>query len=170
MKQTSLTIALVLAASVVALAPTQPAGACSMRDQALDYVTPNTLHVDIKPFDKRYSRGEKVRATILVTRPAEQDPAGLGIDTPRPVTQPATDVNVGIGIVVGAAFVPGYGRTNNNGKVTVGIKLARYVPAGTATVRAYAYKQRANTPCLVVEEQGYRSKPNAFRVTTTGSR
>lgn len=164
-RRASLVIALALSAH---LASVTPAAACQA--QALDYITPTTLHVAIKPFKKSYARGETVRAKVVVTRPAARDPAGLGIPVERPVSQPASDVNVGIGISVGGAFVPGYGVTNGQGRATIGIKLRSHLPAGTATVRAYAYKERVNTPCVVVEEQGYRTNRKAFRVTSAGSR
>ena len=159
----ALAVALVLGFSLHAQGP---AAACQGARAALDYVTPNTLHVVVKPFAKSYSRGDKVKVTIVVTRPADEDPAGLGVATARPVTQPADDINVGIGISVGRAFLPGYGKTDENGKLTTTIKLGSHVPSGVATVRAYAYKERANTPCLVVEEQGYRTVSKAFKVTS----
>lgn len=167
-RRASLSIAFALACYLAQ--PVAPAAACQAPAGALDYVTPTTLHVVIKPFDKSYARGETVRAVVVVTRPAARDPAGLGIPVERPVSEPASDVNVGIGINVGGVFVPGYGVTNDKGRVTVGIKLRPHVPAGTATLRAYAYKERLNTPCVVVEEQGYRTKQKAFRVTSAGSR
>jgi hypothetical protein len=168
-KRASLAIALAVASSLIALTPV-PASACGAHGGLFDYVTPNTLHVVIKPFHKRYARGDTVTVKIVVTRPAAEDPAGFGVRTERPVTQPASDVNVGIGINVGRAFLPGYGKTNDKGEIAVGIKLGRRVPAGTATVRAYAYKERLNTPCVVAEEQGYRTSPKAFRVTSTRTR
>lgn len=169
MKAASLAIAIAVAFCLSAVLPASPAIACG-GGKAFDYITPNTLHVALKPFGKRYARGETVTVRVVVTRPADEDPAGLGIPVARPASQPAADVNVGIGISVGAAFVPGYGKTNAKGKVGVGIKLGRNVPAGIATVRAYAYKERLNTPCVVVEEQGYRTNRKAFRVTSAGSR
>jgi len=168
-RRASLTIALAVASSLLALTPV-PASACGAGDGFFDYVTPNTLNVVIKPFHKRYARGDTVTVKVVVTRPAAEDPAGLGVPTERPVSQPASDVNVGIGINVRGAFLPGYGKTNEKGEVAVPVKLGRRVPAGTATVRAYAYKERLNTPCVVVEEQGYRTSPKAFRVTSASTR
>jgi hypothetical protein len=168
-RRASLLVALAVASSPMLLSSV-PASACGAGGGFFDYVTPNTLHVVIKPFHKRYARGDTVTVKVVVTRPAAEDPAGFGVPIERPVTQPASDVNVGIGINVGRAFLPGYGETNDKGEVAVGIKLGRRVPAGNATVRAYAYKERLNTPCVVVEEQGYRTSPKAFRVTSTSTR
>lgn len=131
----------------------------------MEYVTPVTFHVAIGSFKKTYAKGKKVKVTVTVTRPAEEDPAGLGVAFERPVTQPAEEVNVGVGISVGRVFLPGYGRTDARGKTTVPIKLERYVKPGVAHVRAFAYKEIVTTTCLTVEEQGYRDQQNAFRVT-----
>ena len=105
-----------------------------------------------------------VKVKVLVTRPAEEDPAGLGVPLERPANVPAEEVNVGVGISVGRVFLPGYGRTAANGVTTVKIKLERYVPKGTAHVRAFGYKEVVATTCLTVEEQGYHAVDNAFKV------
>ena len=130
----------------------------------MEYITPRTFHVAIKPLKKTYRRGDVVKVQVAVTRPAEEDPAGLGLTVDRPAEAPAQDVNVGIGVSVGRVFLPGYGRTAANGRVTVGIKLEHYVPSTVAHVRAFAYKEVVATTCLTVEEQGYRAVDRAFRV------
>ena len=131
----------------------------------MEYITPVTLHVEIKPFPKSYKVGDVVKVKVVVTRPAEEDPVGLGVGFERPVTEPAAEVNVGVGISVGRTFLPGYAMTKEDGTATVLIKLEKYVPAAMAHVRAFAYKEVLYTTCLVIEEQGYRDAPNAFRVT-----
>lgn len=154
--------ALVMAAGSLFPAPAASAGACARG--AMEYVTPVTFHVAIGKFKKSYKVGDKVPVKITVTRPAEEDPAGLGVGFERPASQPAADVNVGVGLSVGRVFLPGYGRTNEQGKTTVSVELERYVRPGTAHVRAFAYKEVLNTTCLTVEEQGYRDVQNAFKV------
>lgn len=135
--------------------------ACSSNEM----VTPVTLHVDIKGFPKKpYRVGQVVKVKVEVTRPAEEDPIGLGVAFERPFTQPAEEVSVGVGISVGRVFLPGYGLTKADGTATVMIKLENYTPAGTAHVRAFAYKEVVYTTCLIVEEQGFRDKPSAFKV------
>ena len=131
----------------------------------MEYVTPVTFHVAIGKFKKAYKVGDTVPVKVTVTRPAEEDPAGLGVAFERPATQPAAEVNVGVGLSVGRVFLPGYGRTNEQGKATVSVELERYVRPAKAHVRAFAYKEVLNTTCLTVEEQGYRDVPNAFKVT-----
>ena len=130
----------------------------------MEYVAPVTFHVAIKPFKKTYKRGQTVKVGVTVTRPAEEDPIGLGVGIQRPASAPASDVNVGVGISIGRVFLPGYGRTDEKGQTTVAIKIEKYAPRAVAHVRAFAYKQVVDTPCLTVEEQGFRSQDNAFRV------
>jgi hypothetical protein len=131
----------------------------------MEYITPVTLHVEIGKFKKQYKVGDVVKVPVTVTRPAEEDPLGLGVTFERPVTEPAEEVNVGVGISVGRVFLPGYGLTKADGTTTVSIKLENYTPAAMAHVRAFAYKEVVYTTCLIVEEQGYRDHPNAFKVT-----
>ncbi len=141
------------------------AGAVPCANQSMETVTLNTLHVDIGRLARKYQKREVVKVKVKVSRPSENDPIGLGISLDRPVSEPAADVNVGIGISIGRVFLPGYALTNQKGKATVGIKIERYAPAGKmAHLQAFAYKERANTPCLIVEEQGYEAMPNAFKV------
>ncbi len=167
MRRTSRTLLslLVLAACTLVLPAAEASvPACASAGGAMEYITPRTFHVQIKPLKKTYRRGEVVKVKVLVTRPAEEDPAGLGVPLERPASVPAEGVNVGVGISVGRVFLPGYGRTSPNGVATVGIKLARYVPSAPADVRAFAYKEVVATTCLTVEEQGFKAVENAFRV------
>jgi hypothetical protein len=159
----SVVLRVLLGASLIGsgLVATSPsAAACAM-----EYITPTTLHVEIGPFKKTYRKEDVVKVQVTVSRPAEEDPVGLGIGFERPVSEPAPEVNVGVGISLGRVFLPGYGFTNEQGKTVVPIRIERYAPAKTAYVRAYAYKTQLETTCLTVEEQGYRTVPDAFKVT-----
>ncbi|MDQ4144944.1 MAG: hypothetical protein M3198_14635 [Actinomycetota bacterium] len=158
-------VAMVLAAATALLpASAASANACAT-DRTTEYITPVTFHVEVGKFKKSYSRGQRVKVAVEVTRPAHQDPAGLGVTFDSPTAQPAAEVNVGVGLSVGRVFLPGYGRTNEQGKTTVSIRIERYVKPGSADVRAFAYRETVSTTCATVEEQGYRNLPNAFRVT-----
>ena len=161
-------LAAVLTAAFLPLA-SAPASAtpCSApSNNGMDYVGLNTLHVEIGKFAKSYSKGDKVPVHIEVTRPSENDPAGLGLTVPRVTSQPAEDVNVGVGLSIGRVFLPGYAVTNAKGKATARIKIENYAPSGKwADARAYAYLERVNTPCVIVEEQGFRDVARAFKVT-----
>jgi hypothetical protein len=154
--------AIVLGALPVAVSP---AAAAPCAPQAMEYITLNTLHVDVGRLKRAYSKGDVVKVKVAVSRPSENDPVGLGVSMDRPVSEPAEDVNVGIGISIGRVFLPGYSLTDEDGKATVKIRIASYAPAGKmAQLQAFAYQERLNTPCLIVEEQGYEAKPNAFKV------
>lgn len=153
---------LLLGASLIgsSLVATSPAAsACTM-----EYVATTTMTVDIDSFEKSYRRGDVVKVKVTVSRPAEEDPVGLGVGFEPPTSQPAAEVNVGVGISVGRVFLPGYGFTNAEGRVVVPIRIERYTPLKTAYVRAYAYKTVLETTCLTLEEQGFRTVPDAFKV------
>lgn len=165
MGKSSWIVALALAAALLPASVSAAKSKGCAGGNAMEYITPVTLHVDIKKFPKQYKVGDVVKVAVLVTRPAEEDPLGLGVTFERPVTEPAGEVNVGVGISVGRVFLPGYGLTKEDGTATVLIKLEKYVPAAMAHVRAFAYKEVVYTTCLIVEEQGYRDRPNAFKVT-----
>lgn len=153
-----------IAAVIATAGVVAPARAETCAPGTMETVNPRTFHVDIKPFKKSYAIGEVVPVEVTVSRPAEEDPVGLGVSYERPVSFPAEEVNVGVGISVGRSFLPGYGFTNARGKTTVKLLLARYIPHKTAHVRAFAYKEAFRSPCLAVEEQGYANHPNAFKV------
>ena len=167
------TLVLVAALSLTSvLLPASPVGAAQSNEQCAamkEMVTPVTLHVDIKKFPKKtYKVGDVVKVKVEVTRPAEEDPVGLGVASERPYVQPAEGVSVGVGVSVGRVFLPGYGLTKADGTTTVMIKLENYTPAAMAHVRAFAYKEVLYTTCLTVEEQGFRDAPNAFKVVKPG--
>lgn len=149
--------ALPTAATAAAAAPCAP--------QAMEYITLNTLHVDVGKLKRAYSKGDVVKVKVTVSRPSENDPVGLGVSMERPVSEPAEGVNVGVGISIGRVFLPGYSLSDGDGKAVVKVKIASYAPAGKmAQLQVFAYKEQLNTPCLIVEEQGYEAMPNAFKV------
>ena len=128
-----------------------------------EYVSLNTYYVDIKPLAKSYSRSDTVKVEVSVTRPARSDPIGLGVPINHNVGVPAPDVTVGVGIGVRRTFTSGAGRTDATGRVTVPVPLRR-LTTGVASVRAFAYKEHLNTPCLLVEESGFGKRKRAFTV------
>jgi hypothetical protein len=164
--RSSSAIRVVIASALAALAvPASATAASAVPCGQMEYVTLNTLHVNVAPLKRAYHIGEVVPIKVHVSRPSENDPVGLGVAAERPTSQAAEDVNVGVGLSVGRVFLPGYNVTNAKGDTVVKIRLTNYTPKGKmAQVQAFAYMERANTPCLVVEEQGYRALPNAFKV------
>jgi hypothetical protein len=135
-----------------------------LENSNFDIVQVQTFYVTAKPVAKSYKVGQVAQVKAVVTRPAHEDPAGNGIPIDPPTSAPAAGVNVGVGIRVGAVFLPGYGVTDDNGMVTVPIKLMPYTPAGTADLEAFAWKNDAESPCLTLQEDGYTQLARAFTV------
>ena len=133
--------------------------------QNFDIVQVGTFWVTVKPLAKSYKIGDVAKVKATVTRPAHEDPAGQGIPIDPPVTEPAAGVNVGVGVRVGAVFLPGYGVTDDKGEVVVPIKIMPYAPTGVADLEAFAWKNDVEQPCLTLQEDGYTQLPHAFKVT-----
>ena len=124
-----------------------------------------TFHIVAEPQAEKFAIGTKANIDVTVTRPAHEDPLDQDIAIDPPASVPAENVSVGIGITVGQVFTPGFGTTDADGKVTVDIKLPRYMKPGTASIAAYAWNVVHESPCIRVEEDGYTSNPEAFEVT-----
>lgn len=155
------------AAPIVAVAtlafPTLPASASPCG--GIEVVSLTTFHLDIAPAKPVYEVGQTAVFNVTITRPAHEDPAGQGIEVPPPRSFPAADVPVGIGLVVEDVYLWGLGRTDAAGKTSIKVPLRSYTPAGVAQARAFAQKTVVDSPCLTVNEIGYRPMPDAFRVT-----
>jgi len=134
--------------------------------QQMETVQLRTLHIEAKASAKSYKIGKAAQIAVQVTRPAEEDPTGSDIPVPNagPAVTPAADVFVGVGLNVGDVFLPGFSVTDQMGKAVVKVKLKPYTVPGTADISVYAYYTRANTPCVRVEENGYRLYPKMFSI------
>lgn len=170
-KRTGLLAATALLAALLVVAPVSSAGACSsrnvrsmIRSGAIEVVALRTYHLEVAPARKIYKVGDVAKINVTVTRPAHEDPAGLGVPIDPPQSFPAEDVNVGIGLRIGDVFLFGHSVTNADGLAVVKVPIKSYTPAGKAMADAYAWKTAADTPCLRVEENGYRQLPNLFTV------
>lgn len=136
-----------------------------MRDGGLETITARTFYIEAK-LPKTVAIGDIAKIKVTVTRPADEDPAGNGIPTPRPTTMPAADAIVGIGLHIGPVFLPGAAITDEEGKATVKIKIESYAPANTLVdASAYAWRVALTLPCATVQEDGYRTYPRALRTT-----
>lgn len=124
-----------------------------------------TLHIEAEVSKKKYKIGDIIKIPVEVTRPAEEDPLNLGIPMDRPIIMPAEDVNVGVGLIVGDVFLPGFGRTDENGQTVIQVRVERWVEPAPANATFYAWSIAAETPCARVEEYGFRPYPNFFNVT-----
>ena len=121
------------------------------------------IEPDIKK--KTYKIGETVQFPVNVSRPADQDPFNLGISMDAGSLGPVEEASVGVGVLVGDVFLPGFGITDANGDTLLKVKLENYVKPGIADVAFYSWKIVQDTPCLRVEENGFRAVARMFKVT-----
>lgn len=170
-KRTALLVATGILAALLVVAPASSAAACSsrnvramVRSGAIEVVALRTYHLEVEPSQKTYKVGDTAKINVVVTRPAHEDPAGQGIPIDPPQSFPAEGVNVGIGLRIGDVFLFGHSVTNADGLAVVKVPIKSYTPAGKAFADAYAWKTAADTPCLRVEENGYRQMPDLFTV------
>ncbi len=137
------------------------AGTCAV---AYETVQLKTLHVVLKVEKKVYRVGNVVPVQAEVTRPAHEDPANQRQPIDPPVSQPAANVYVGLGLLVGRTYLFGIGTTDGEGKTTIRVPLPEYVPAGRVFARSLAWNKLVETTCLIVEEQGYTEEKNFFTI------
>lgn len=148
-----------LLAGMFATAPAAHATGC-----ANEFVYLTTFKIEAQQSKKSYEPRDTVKFHITVTRPAEEDPGGNGIPTPRPTSQPAADVGVNIVLFADDVILIDYRLTDENGKTTLTLKLPKYTPAGPVAGRIYAQKLVADGGCVVVFEKGEMLLPEAFQV------
>lgn len=99
---------------------------------------------------------EKAVVTVTVTRPAPEDPLGLGIPLDPPMTVPVEGANVWTSVLTGRYPFPyGYGRTDADGKVRFKIALNLLKQAGPYDVSHYANVYTNQGGCPDIEEWGY---------------
>ncbi|MEA2497694.1 MAG: hypothetical protein QOH26_99 [Actinomycetota bacterium] len=135
------------------------------QDKQMETVQLRTFHIEAKPLAKGYKIGRAAKVSVQITRPADEDPTGSGIPLPAgPLSSPAPDVFVGVGVNVGDVFLPGFAVTDEQGKAVVKVELKSYTVPGSADVSVYAYQTTANTTCLRVEENGFRQYPKMFSI------
>ena len=125
----------------------------------------HTLHIEAEPRKEVYGRGETIVIDVTVTRPAEEDPAGEGNPMPRPVTEPAADVEVGGALWVGNTYRWDFGMTDEEGHAVLRVKMPRNSGTGWARAEFAAEKMHySNNGCPDVREVGYRSYDRFVRV------
>jgi hypothetical protein len=159
MRRIALLASAALVGTLVTAAPSSAVPCGSMETVAL-----KTFYLEVKAAKKVYKVGQTAVINVNVTRPSDQDPVGMGVPMERPVTEPASDVNVGIGLRVGDVFLFGYGLTNGKGDTAVKVKIESWTPPGTGIADIFAWQIQLDTPCLRVEENGYRQTPGIFKV------
>ncbi|MGI8774701.1 MAG: hypothetical protein ACR2KQ_06765 [Actinomycetota bacterium] len=132
---------------------------------SMEQITVKTLHIVAEAPKQSVAIKKMASIKVNVTRPAEEDPLGQGIPMDRPYVMAAEEVNVGVGLLIGDVFLPGFAITDANGDATIKIKIERYVKPGPVDAAFYAWETTAETPCATVQENGFRPYQNFFRVT-----
>ena len=159
-------LAVISAATVLVVAPAQAAGRAG-RCAAMETYTVKTFHMTMKARKKVYRVGDVAKLDIKVTRPAHEDPAGGGVPITPPVSEPAAEVPVGVGLQVGDVFLFGFAVTNEKGEATANVKLYPWTRPGIADVAALARKDVVDggiASCFYVQEVGYTGCPACFKI------
>lgn len=160
---TGIIASLALTAGMLAMAPAAEAKlACASANLEFIYLT--TFKLDVKMPTGKFKPGDKVPFPTTVTRPAEEDPLGQGIQTPRPHVEPAPDVPVVIVAFADDVLLIDYKLTDANGKVNLALKLPKYMPEGPVSARIYAQKLLQDTNCITIYEVGELTLGHAFHV------
>lgn len=168
MGKRKLSVALGVALLATLLGPTSAApasaGPCSGGTRAMETVSLRMFHIESEATKQVYKIGDTAVFHTTVVRPAEEDPLNMGIPTDGVDPSPAADVNVGVGLLIGDVFLPGFARTDANGHAKIKIKIEKYVKPGAADAAFYAWNVVQDTPCLRIEENGFRAYMEMFEV------
>lgn len=152
-----------LVTGLLAMAPAAEAKlACASTNLEFIYLT--TFKLDVKMPKGKFGPGDKVPFPTTVTRPAEEDPIGQGVQTPRPHVEPAPEVPVVIVAFADDVLLIDYKLTDANGKVNLALKLPKYMPEGGVSARIYAQKLFRDTNCITIYEVGELTMGHAFHV------
>ena len=175
-----LVIAALVAGSIASVAPSSSAAVLGpdrstmrcvgqarqiMRQNDMEVVSLKSLHIEAATAKKSYRLGEIAKFPVVVTRPAENDPLGQGIPMDRPMVEPAANVNIGVGLLIGEVFLPGFAVTDENGEALIKVKIEKYVKPSVAHGSFYTWNVIQDTPCLKLEESGFLPIQNFFTVT-----
>lgn len=156
-------LALTVAAPGTGLAAT--GSAPSAPDGCADVVvSTRSFDVTMEAQKKTYRAGETARIHLTVTRPAREDPAGLGVGIGHPLTFPASDVAVGVGLFLKGAFLAASNATDQEGVAVIEIDIPRKAPTGKVEASGFAWETHFRGACLIVEEFGHRKDPKLFRI------
>ena len=151
----SLVLGILLSAVAIPTAGAAPCGDA--------YVPLRMFKVESKWEKKSYRIGDTAKLKVSVSRVADEDPVtddGQPWPTGRPIDEPAPDVSMGVGLMVGNVFLTGGAITDADGKATVSVKIEPYTKPGKATSRIYAekilIKDFPSSACrIVIKEYGY---------------
>ena len=130
----------------------------------MEVVSLRDLYVEAKVKEKSYQIGDTIQFPVTVSRPAESDPLGLGVPTDPGSLGPAEEVNIGVGLLIGDVFLPGFAVTDANGEALIKVKVEKYVKPAVVDAAFYAWKIALNTPCVIVQENGFRAVARMFKI------
>jgi hypothetical protein len=114
---------------------------------------------------KTYRIGETATFPVNVSRPADEDPFGLGMQMDAGSMGPVEEANIGVGLLVGDVFLPGFAITDANGDAVIKVKIEKYVKPSVVDAAFYSWKIVQDTPCLRIEENGFRAVSGMFKIT-----
>jgi hypothetical protein len=133
--------------------------------RSMETVSLRDFWIEPKVKKKTYKIGETVTFPVNVSRPAEQDPFGLGVPTDPGSLGAVEEANIGVGLLVGDVFLPGFAITDAGGDAVIKVKIENYVKPAVVDAAFYSWKIVQDTPCLRIEENGFRAVPSMFKIT-----
>ena len=131
----------------------------------MEVVSLRDFYIEASVKKKSYKVGDTIQFPVRVSRPSDSDPLGLGVPTDPGSIGPAEEVNIGVGLLVGEVFLPGFAVTDANGEALIKVKVESYVKPATVDAAFYAWKVAVDTPCVRVEENGFRPVSRMFKIT-----
>ena len=151
---------------VVTLLPTL--GEAAQRTSKACRGRPTSIHaftVKAEWNKKVYSTSEKARVTVTVTRPAPEDPLGLGQPIDPPLSVPVEGAEVWSTVDTGVYPYPAdYGETDANGEVDLKIPLHLIDEPGPYDVGHLAEVWTNEGGCPDIQEYGYLKEEPGFTV------
>ena len=147
----SFALALLLVPSGAPVVGADRASACADISQAI-----HNFKVEAEWQKPSAKIGSVAKMDILVTTTADNDPAtGMPWPNGRPTEDPVEGASVGVGLLINDVFLAAGGVTDAEGKLTIKMKIERYVKPGTGITRVFAKKERTppdfpSSACRVV--------------------
>ena len=131
----------------------------------MEVVRLRDFYIEVSVKKKSYQIGETIHLPVRVSRPADSDPLALGVPTDPGTLGPAEDVYVGVGLLAGDVFLPGFAVTDADGVALAKIKVEPPAKVGSVDAAFYAWKTIVDRPCLRVEENGFKAVSRMFKIT-----
>jgi hypothetical protein len=138
-----------------------PRAACRSANSVL---TVHSFHIEAEADKKVVRRGQVLKVTVTVTRPAHEDPADLGIQYEPPMSTPEKDVRVGISLWTGErTYFYALGITDENGEEVLKVRVPKDAEPGKAYA-SFSAQKWLKQDCPDILEYGFREYPDFFVV------